>query len=52
MKVRLFLSAFAIAALPTLAAAQCYGDHQQVTMSCPEGQVFDTEQQSCITPTG
>lgn len=52
MKVKLLLSVMALAALPTLAAAQCFGDHEQVTMSCPEGQIFDTEKQSCITPTG
>jgi len=52
MKAKLAVAALALAFIPGLAAAQCFGDHQQVTMSCPEGQVFDTEQQSCITPTG
>jgi len=52
LKARLVLSALAIAALPTLAAATCFDGHEQAAMSCPEGQVFDTQQQSCITPTG
>lgn len=51
MTARLLLAVLVLAS-PTLAMAECYGGHEQVTMSCPEGQVFDSEQQSCITPTG
>ena len=52
MKTKLAAVALVLAFVPGLAAAQCFGEHEQVTMSCPEGQIFDTEAQSCITPTG
>ena len=54
MKAKLLLATFILAATPSLGLAQCFGDHvkEQLTMSCPEGQTFDTESNSCITPTG
>lgn len=52
MTTRLLLTALVLAAAPLSAMAACFGGHEKVTMSCPEGQVFDDEQQSCITPTG
>ena len=54
MKAKLLLVTLVLATAPSFALAQCFGDHakEQVTMSCPEGQTFDTESNSCITPTG
>ncbi|NNE80323.1 MAG: adenylosuccinate lyase [Silicimonas sp.] len=53
MKAKILLVTLVLATAPSLAAAQCSGDyHEQVTMSCPEGQTFDTESKNCITPTG
>ena len=34
---------------PGLAFAQCFGDHaEQVVMSCPQGQTFDTGSEKCV----
>lgn len=53
MKAKILLVTLVLATAPSLAMAQCMGDHMdQVTMSCPEGQTFDTKSDSCITPTG
>ena len=54
MRVKLLLATFIVAATPGLALAACSGyGHDQVTMSCPEGQQFDTSTQSCkVLPTG
>ncbi|MEM7752948.1 MAG: carbohydrate-binding module family 14 protein [Pseudomonadota bacterium] len=54
MRVRLLLATLVVAATPGLAMAYCSGGkHDQVTMSCPVGQVFDTETSSCkALPTG
>ena len=54
MKIRLLLTALILGIAPGLAAAQCSGyGHQEVTMSCPEGQSYDAASESCKpTPTG
>ena len=53
MKAKLLLVTFVLATAPSLAMAMCSGSyHDQVTMSCPEGQTLDTETNTCITPTG
>ncbi len=54
MRVRLLLAATVLAVSPGLALAMCSGyGHEQVTMSCPEGQTFDTATESCKPlPTG
>lgn len=54
MRVRLLIATLAVAATPGLAMAYCSGSkHDQVTMSCPVGQVFDAETASCkALPTG
>ena len=54
MRVRLLLAALITAATPGLALAMCSGyGHEQVTMSCPEGQSFDAATESCKPlPTG
>lgn len=54
MRMKLLLATLVVAAAPGLAMAQCFGDkHEQVTMSCPEGQTFDTATESCKPlPTG
>ena len=54
MRVKLLLATLVVSATPGLAMAYCSGSkHEQVTMSCPEGQTFDTATESCTaTPTG
>ena len=53
MKTKTLLVTLVLATVPSLAAAMCSGAyHDQVTMSCPEGQTFDMDTNSCITPTG
>ena len=51
MKTAALLATLVLAAAPGAVMAACAG-HDQVTMSCPEGQTFDSESRSCITPTG
>lgn len=54
MKVRLLIASLITAATPGLALAMCSGyGHEQVTMSCPQGETFDAATQSCkAVPTG
>ncbi|MGR3513790.1 MAG: hypothetical protein ACU0GG_13590 [Paracoccaceae bacterium] len=54
MRVKLLLATLVVAATPGLALAMCSGSkHEQVTMSCPEGQTFDAATESCkLLPTG
>ncbi len=54
MRMKLLLATLVVAATPGLALAYCSGSkHEQVTMSCPEGQTFDTATESCKPlPTG
>lgn len=34
---------------PGLAFAECSGSHSdQIVMSCPQGQVFDADSESCV----
>ncbi len=46
MHVRLLFVAVLTVISPSLAVAMC-GGHDEVTMSCPEGQSFDSETSSC-----
>ena len=54
MKAGSLVVAVFLTMTPSLAMAMCFKGHaeEQITMSCPEGQVFDAETNSCITPTG
>lgn len=54
MRAKVIFAAFALAFTPGLALAACSGyGHDQVTMSCPDGQTFDAATQSCTaSPTG
>ncbi len=54
MRTGLLATIILLATVPSLAMAQCFKGHaeEEITMSCPEGQAFDTETNSCITPTG
>lgn len=37
---------------PGLAFAACFGDHkEQVVMSCPQGQTFDADTETCVPQT-
>ena len=51
MKTAALLAALVMTLTPSAVLAMCEG-HDEVTMSCPEGQTFDSESRSCITPTG
>lgn len=52
-KTRALLAAFVLAATPVIATAACYGDgHDQATMSCAAGSVWDAESQRCVPTTG
>jgi len=47
------LAAIALAALPTLATAECFGtDHDEASMSCAAGTVWDAASRSCVPTTG
>lgn len=53
MRARLLFTVLALTAAPGLALAGggCSGfEHDQVTMSCPEGQSFDIDTQTCKPP--
>ena len=51
MRARVLFVALALTAAPGLVFAQCSGgQHDQVTMSCPEGQTFDINTQTCLPP--
>ncbi len=52
MKAKVLLAVLVAGSLPAAALAECYGGHEKVTMSCPQGQNFDPETKTCITPTG
>ena len=53
MRMKLLLATLVVAATPGLALAMCSGaKHEQVTMSCPEGQTYDAEAAKCLSPTG
>ncbi|MDU8944983.1 hypothetical protein [Ovoidimarina sediminis] len=47
------LFALLLSALPTLSFAMCSGyGHQEATMSCADGSIWDTEKKACVTVTG
>lgn len=54
MRARLLLATLVVAAAPGLAMAYCAGSkHEQVTMSCPDGQAYDAATATCkALPTG
>jgi hypothetical protein len=50
MKLKTTLAALVLGFLPGIAAASC-GWHKEATANaCAEGQVYDSESGSCITP--
>ena len=50
MKTTLLLATLLASTLPSLAAAAC-GGHDQVTMSCTDGTVWDEKTQACVSST-
>ncbi|MGB5556702.1 MAG: hypothetical protein WBN04_01690 [Paracoccaceae bacterium] len=51
MKILFILTAFVLAATPTLARGNC-GDHaERTTSSCIDGFVWDTTAQACVEKT-
>ena len=51
MKLKTLLAALALTVAPAVAMAECFGDHQQVTMSCAEGTQWDADKQTCVPTT-
>jgi hypothetical protein len=50
MRIKTFLAAFVLTALPGFAYAECsWGRAHEVTMSCAEGTTWDAASQSCVT---
>ncbi|CAN0598486.1 unnamed protein product [Ectocarpus sp. 12 AP-2014] len=42
-------TALLITLAPGLAFAECFGGHsEQVVLSCPLGQMFDTDSETCV----
>lgn len=50
MKFRITLAAFVLAMAPAAAMAMCSWDSKQTASSCGEGQVWDAQTETCITP--
>jgi len=51
-KSNAFLATVVLALLPTVSFATCFGEkHEQVTMSCSEGTVWDGQTQTCVPST-
>ena len=51
MKIKITLAALVLAATPGLAVAMCSGmKPQQTALSCAEGQVWDSQTSTCVTP--
>lgn len=51
MKLKTILAAFVLGVLPGMTLAEGCGWHtQQTANACAEGQVYDAESESCITP--
>lgn len=51
MKIKATLLAAALVALPGVAAAMCWDrPHEQTASSCTDGQVWDADAGSCVTP--
>ena len=48
----LFVAAI-LAVTPALSFAQCFGDgHQEASMSCADGMVWDKDSRTCVTVSG
>ncbi len=48
MPLRTLVAALALAALPGIGFAACFGDHQKTTMSCADGTVWDATKGTCV----
>lgn len=52
-KTKTLFVALALAAVPTLGFAQCSGyGHQEASMSCANGTVWDADTKTCVTVSG
>lgn len=53
MKRTLQFAVLALVAAPSVAMAQCYGDHnkEEIVMSCADGTVYDSETRTCVVST-
>ena len=50
MKLRILLTAAALALAPGMAAAMCSWEKSQSASQCGSGQVWDAESETCISP--
>ena len=50
MKIRTFAAALMLVMLPGLAASACIG-HTAQTMTCADGQIWDSETRTCLPNT-
>ncbi|MBN2758897.1 MAG: hypothetical protein JXQ79_00230 [Rhodobacteraceae bacterium] len=50
MKLKMTLAALVLGFLPGMAAASCGWNKEVTANACAEGQVYDSESGSCITP--
>jgi len=51
--MKLTLAALALAVMPGLAMATCFGhEKEQTAMTCAPGTVFDEDAQNCVPTTG
>ena len=51
-KTKTALAAIALVALPSVLSAECFGSgHEQASMSCAAGTVWDTETRTCVPST-
>lgn len=53
MKTKTLLAVLALAAMPSIASAACFGDHakEDVVMSCADGTEYDAATQACVPTT-
>lgn len=48
-----FLATLVVTLLPAVASATCFGDrHEEASMSCADGTVWDADSRSCVPTTG
>ena len=53
MSKKTLLVAVMLTALPSLSFAMCSGyKHQEASMSCADGTVYDAESKTCVTVSG
>lgn len=50
---KILIVALAMVAAPSMSFAMCsYGKHQEASISCADGTVYDADTQTCVTVSG